>query len=622
MKERLQKIMARANLGSRRASEELIEQKRVRVNGVIAQLGDKADPAIDMIEVDGVKITFNDQRKIYVALNKPLNVLTTNLANHKDRRQTVRELIAMEGHLFSIGRLDAESEGLIVMTNDGELVQRLTHPKYRHTKTYKVTVYGLPSIETLERWRNGIFLQDEDGTTYKTAPCSVEIVKGDREATILRVVMTEGRKRQIRRVASSLGHPIQRLVRTHIGKLEIGTLRPGEWRELTGKEVNALSMPSDELETIVERKKEINKRRYSEQRDDSPRGERPFRPAGRNQPMIGGNKPRRPRSGDENRDDDRPRSRNARPSSGGYSRDDGDKPRRPRRDDERGDRRSTDDRPRRPRSIDDRSQSSDRPRRPRTDESSPFDRPRRDNDDRSERRSTGDRPRRPRPAASEQRSSDDRPRRPRSDSSRDEDRPRRPRRDDEGGARRSADDRPRRPRPASNERDTNWGDRPPRAHRDFESDERPRRSADDRPRRPSSGDYEDRPRRPRSEDSERRSSDDRPRRPHSGDSPRDEDRPRRPRPASGEQRPPRSGSDRPSPPRSDDEGDRPRRPRRDNDDRGDNNRSSDRPRRPSGSRPASGGPSKPRRPRRDGDDNRGGRSGDDKPRRPRKPRPQ
>src|SRR5215510_1336746 len=115
MKERLQKIMARANLGSRRGCEELIEQKRVRVNGVIAQLGDKADPTLDLIEVDGVKISFKDQRKIYIALNKPLNVLTTNLANHKDRRQTVRDLIAMEGHLFSIGRLDAESEGLIVM---------------------------------------------------------------------------------------------------------------------------------------------------------------------------------------------------------------------------------------------------------------------------------------------------------------------------------------------------------------------------------------------------------------------------------------------------------------------------------------------------------------------------
>jgi 16S rRNA U516 pseudouridylate synthase RsuA-like enzyme len=146
VKERLQKIMARANLGSRRACEELIEQKRVRLNGVVAQLGDKADPAIDVIEVDGQKISVEAQRKIYIALNKPINVLTTNLANYKDRRQTVRDLIAIEGHLFSIGRLDAESEGLIVMTNDGELVQRLTHPKFKHTKTYRVSVYGLPNV--------------------------------------------------------------------------------------------------------------------------------------------------------------------------------------------------------------------------------------------------------------------------------------------------------------------------------------------------------------------------------------------------------------------------------------------------------------------------------------------
>ncbi|MFN8375394.1 MAG: pseudouridine synthase [Anaerolineae bacterium] len=308
MKERLQKIMARADLGSRRACEELIEQKRVRVNGVVAVLGDKADPAVDVIEVDGRKLTFSEQRKIYIALNKPVNVLTTNLGNHKDKRQTVRELIALEGHLFSIGRLDAESEGLIVMTNDGELVQRLTHPKYRHTKTYRVSVYGLPPLETLERWRNGIFLQDEDGTTYKTAPCSVEILKGDREVTSLRVVMTEGRKRQIRRVAASLGYPVQRLVRTQIGKLELGNLKPGEWRELTGKEINALSTPADEIQFIMERRREVNKRRrFEQENDESGQRPRPFRAsaAGRDKPLIGGTRPRR--SSDEG--DERPRRR-------------------------------------------------------------------------------------------------------------------------------------------------------------------------------------------------------------------------------------------------------------------------------------------------------------------------
>jgi pseudouridine synthase len=232
VKERVQKLMAQANVGSRRANEELIRQGRVRVNGKVIKLGDRADPATDVIEVDGARLNLATQHKIYIAFNKPLNVLTTNVRRRDDGRQTVRDFIPIEGHLFTIGRLDADSEGLIVLTNDGELTNKLTHPRYGHTKTYRATVYGLPSEETIAKWERGVHL--EEG---KTAPCSVRIVKGAHDLTTLEIVMTEGKKHQVRRVASMLGHPVKRLVRTQIGRLGLGGLRPGEWRELDSKEV-------------------------------------------------------------------------------------------------------------------------------------------------------------------------------------------------------------------------------------------------------------------------------------------------------------------------------------------------------------------------------------------------
>lgn len=234
--ERIQKLLAQANIASRRGAEALIEQKRVRVNGEIVDLGAKADPDVDVIEVDGERLKVDTQQKVYIALYKPRHVLTTSAPHRTDKRQTVYDLVGREDtHLFSIGRLDAESEGLIVLTNDGALAQKLSHPSFRHTKTYKVDVAGLPSPETLEKWRTGVFL--EEG---KTAPCSVSIVKGSPKLTTLRIVMTEGKKRQIRRVAASLGHPVKRLIRTHIGMLGLGNLRPGEYRDLSPQEVKAL----------------------------------------------------------------------------------------------------------------------------------------------------------------------------------------------------------------------------------------------------------------------------------------------------------------------------------------------------------------------------------------------
>ncbi len=244
-KERIQKLLAQANVASRRASEELITAGRVRVNDVVAKLGDKADPETDAITVDGTRLKFDDQQRTYIALNKPKQILSTTKPHKGDNRQTVGDLIGSREHLFSIGRLDADSEGLVVMTNDGDLAFRLTHPRYRHSKTYRVEVVGLPTAETLTAWQAGIVL--EDG---KTSACKVEIVKGSVKGTVLRIVMTEGKKRQIRRVAAALGHPVTRLTRTHIGLFALGDLAPGQWRDMTAKEVMLLKTPAPEVKSL------------------------------------------------------------------------------------------------------------------------------------------------------------------------------------------------------------------------------------------------------------------------------------------------------------------------------------------------------------------------------------
>jgi pseudouridine synthase len=232
-KQRLQKILAAAGFGSRRACEELIRQGRVAVNGQVAQLGQKADPDRDRITVDGKPVQ-TDSPRIYVALHKPRGVLSDE-GDGSGRLSKVRDLVPIQGHLYPVGRLDLRSEGLILLTNDGELNHLLTHPRYEHDKEYHVYVAGCPSSEVLGQWRRGVFL---DGR--RTAPADVSILRREREHTWLRVVLREGRKRQIRRVAAMLGHPVHRLIRVRIGPLRLGDLKPGQWRTLSHAEVKAL----------------------------------------------------------------------------------------------------------------------------------------------------------------------------------------------------------------------------------------------------------------------------------------------------------------------------------------------------------------------------------------------
>jgi 23S rRNA pseudouridine2605 synthase len=236
MEERLQKILARAGYGSRRACEILIEQGRVTVNGRRAELGQKANPDADRVEVDGEPLP-QAQRLRYVALHKPAGIVSSLAA--QGERQTVRDLVPLPERLYPVGRLDVESEGLILLTNDGELTDYLTHPRYESEKEYRVLVRGTPDEERLRTWRRGVVLEGR-----KTLPAEVRREEKSGDNTWLRVVMREGRKHQVRDIGRALGLPVLRLIRVRMGSLELGSLRPGEWRELARAEVAALRPPT------------------------------------------------------------------------------------------------------------------------------------------------------------------------------------------------------------------------------------------------------------------------------------------------------------------------------------------------------------------------------------------
>lgn len=196
--ERLQKILAHSGYGSRRACEDLITSGRVRVNGQLAELGQKADPAVDKITVDGRPVATAEALK-YIALYKPRNVLSTVENEKGDDRRTVRDLVEVSGHLYPVGRLDYESEGLILMTNDGDLANQLTHPRYGHAKEYRVLLAKRPDREQVEAWKRGVLL--EDG--YKTRPVEVRFEASQGKGAWVRVIMAkDGNARSVRCVNS------------------------------------------------------------------------------------------------------------------------------------------------------------------------------------------------------------------------------------------------------------------------------------------------------------------------------------------------------------------------------------------------------------------------------------
>jgi 23S rRNA pseudouridine2605 synthase len=226
--ERLQKVLASTGWGSRRTCEELIAEGRVTVNGVVAELGRRVDAATDLIAVDGAPVGVKPGL-VYYLLNKPAGVVTTAKDTH-DRR-TVVELVPTEPRVFPVGRLDRDTEGLLLLTNDGELAHRITHPSHGVEKEYLVHVQGHVSQGSLRKLREGVEL--EDGVT---SPADAS----QPSPGVLRLTIHEGRNRQVRRMCDAIGHPVLRLVRTRIGPLFDRSLRPGDWRELSTGERKAL----------------------------------------------------------------------------------------------------------------------------------------------------------------------------------------------------------------------------------------------------------------------------------------------------------------------------------------------------------------------------------------------
>lgn len=230
--ERLQKVLARAGFGSRRAAEALVREGRVLVNGQAATLGQKVGPDTE-IRVDGRLVQTRPEQLAYYALNKPYGVVTS--AKDDQGRVTVVGLLDVPERVYPVGRLDVDSEGLVLLTNDGDLAHRLTHPRYAIPKVYEVLVQGEVTQHTIAQLLRGVDL--DDGLAQAA---QAEILRSAPNGSQLRLSLTQGRKREIRRMCEAVGHPVQRLRRVAIGPLRLGDLAPAKWRRLSESEVRVL----------------------------------------------------------------------------------------------------------------------------------------------------------------------------------------------------------------------------------------------------------------------------------------------------------------------------------------------------------------------------------------------
>lgn len=234
MDERLQKILARAGIASRRRCEEMIGAGMIKVNGrVVSELGTRANPAKDRITVNGKVVSLNIN-KIYLALYKPRGYVST-LHDDRGRKQVGDLLKGVGGRVYPVGRLDYDSEGLLLLTNDGDLTYALTHPKHRVSKTYLVRVQGVPAMAKLDQMASGLLL--EDGPT---APARVHLANVRDGKALLEITLHEGRNRQIRRMCEYIGYPVLRLQRTRVGNITLGGIYPGQYRYLTEAELEKL----------------------------------------------------------------------------------------------------------------------------------------------------------------------------------------------------------------------------------------------------------------------------------------------------------------------------------------------------------------------------------------------
>jgi 23S rRNA pseudouridine2605 synthase len=264
--ERLQRALARAGFGSRRACEDLIREGRVRVGRRVAVLGDRVDVHRERISVDGIPVSANPSVR-YVALHKPAGVTTTMGDRHA--RRTIEEFVPRGPRLFPVGRLDRESEGLLLLTNDGDLAHRLQHPRYGVEKEYLAEVEGTPRPATVRRLVSGLELDDGPARAV-----SARLVAARSGRSAVRVVMVEGRNREVRRMLDAVGHPVTRLVRTRLGPVRLGTLKAGRTRALTPEEVRGLWEAATEAEAAATRgaRRTAKGRRQSDQGSRGRRG--------------------------------------------------------------------------------------------------------------------------------------------------------------------------------------------------------------------------------------------------------------------------------------------------------------------------------------------------------------
>ncbi|HHW56650.1 MAG TPA: rRNA pseudouridine synthase [Clostridia bacterium] len=230
---RLQKYLAECGIASRRKCEDYILQGRVKVNGrVVRELGVKINPEVDIIEFDG-KIVRRENKKIYIMLNKPTGYITS--AKDQFGRPTVMDLIKIKERIYPVGRLDYDTSGLLLLTNDGGLANILMHPRHEIVKTYIAKIKGIPTEKELERFRNGLLI---DG--YLTSKAEIEILSIENRTCVVEIKIHEGKNRQVRKMCEAIGHPVIFLTRTKIGELSLGKLKPGEWKYLTPKEIEYL----------------------------------------------------------------------------------------------------------------------------------------------------------------------------------------------------------------------------------------------------------------------------------------------------------------------------------------------------------------------------------------------
>lgn len=246
---RLNKLLSAAGVASRRVADELIAQGRVTINGrIVTALGTKADPEVDQIKVDGRRLKAAPERR-YLLLNKPRGVVSTR--SDPQRRPTVIDLLTkagVKGYFYPVGRLDYESEGLILLTNDGAFAEHVTHPRYQLDRTYEARVEGVPDARDLDRLRKGMVIDHR-----RTAPADVRLLRvvsvKRGQQSIIEITIREGRNRQVRRMCDAIAHPVDRLRRIRLGSLEIGRLKVGQIRDLAPAEIKALVAPARSTRT-------------------------------------------------------------------------------------------------------------------------------------------------------------------------------------------------------------------------------------------------------------------------------------------------------------------------------------------------------------------------------------